>query len=112
MAYRIRYSQTAINELNAATDWIAERVPDVAESWFDGFVHQLEKLRDQPMVYGLAPENDLVTSEIRQITYRTKSRLANRALFTVQQGEVVILGIRRPGQQLLTSSELQKRFSE
>lgn len=112
MAYRIRYTQTAIDELHTANNWIAERVPEVAEAWFDGFILQLEKLHNQPLLYGLAPESELLEIDVRQITYRTKSRLANRALFTVRGNEVIILGIRRPGQQLLSPQEVEKRLTE
>ena len=112
MAYQLRYTATAAVELRAATDWIAERAPDTAEEWFEGFVELLATLRVNALVHGLAPENSLVGIEVRQIVYRTKSRRFNRALYTVTDDTVVILGIRRPGQPLLSKRDLRRRVAE
>jgi hypothetical protein len=112
MAYQLRYTVTAAAELRAATDWIAERAPETAELWFEGFVDLLSTLRVNALAHGLAPENSLMTVEVRQIIYRTASRRFNRALYTVTGGTVVILGIRRPGQRLLTKLDLRGRLAE
>lgn len=112
MAYRLRYTKTAADELNAATSWIAERAPDTAQRWFDGFVDLLATLCDQAEVHGVAPEDEHVEVEIRQIIYRTSSRRANRALYTIRGNEAVILGIRRPGQALLSPKAVRKRLDE
>jgi plasmid stabilization system protein ParE len=112
MAYQLRYTATAATELRAATDWIAERAPETAERWFEGFVELLATLRVNALAHGLAPEDSLVTVEVRQIIYRTASRRFNRALYTVADNTVVILGIRRPGQRLLTKRDVQGRLAE
>lgn len=112
MANQLRYTATAAAELRAATEWIAERAPETAEQWFDGFVELLATLRVSALAHGMAPENSLVTVEVRQIIYRTASRRFNRALYTVTGDTVVILGIRRPGQRLLTKRDLRGRLAE
>jgi hypothetical protein len=61
MAYQHCYTATAAAELRAATDWIAERAPETAELWFEGFVDMLATLRIDALAHGLAPENSLVT---------------------------------------------------
>jgi hypothetical protein len=53
----------------------------------------------------LAPENIAFPFELRQFMFRTKSRLANRALFTIVGSEVRVLAIRRPGQPLITGTD-------
>ncbi len=105
MNYQLVYTTRAKNDLCAATDYIAQQVPETAERWFNGFVVALAKLKQNPLIYGLAPESDQVREEIRQIIYRTKSRRANRALFSIRGDTVYILCIRRPGQRLLTQLE-------
>ncbi len=112
MAYQLRYTATAAAELRAATDWIAERAPETAEQWFEGFVELLATLRLNALAHGLAPENSLVDVEVRQVIYRTASLRFNRALYTVTNDTVVILGIRRPGQRLLTKRGLRGRLAE
>lgn len=112
MAYRIRYTNTAREELLSATDWIAERAPETAERWFDGFVELLATLSTDATVHGLAPESTQVDMEIRQIIYRTASRRSNRALYTIDSDTVVILGIRRPGQLLLSRGQVESRMKE
>ena len=63
-------------------------------------------------MFGLAPESDQVDEEIRQYIYRTKSRRANRALYTVRGDTVYILCIRRPGQRLLSDREAQDLLTD
>lgn len=112
MQYRVVYTSRAKRDLHAATEYIAARVPETAEKWFDGFVETLAKLKNDPLFFGLAPESKHVEAEIRQVIYRTKSRRSNRALFTVRDQTVFILCIRRPGQKLLSSSDTKALLSD
>ena len=106
MPYRLRYTYRAIRELNAAADWIAQHAPETAEIWFDQFIDKLSQLQFNPNCYGFAPENERSKIVIRQLLFLTASRQANRALFTISGNEVVILGIRRPGQDIVPPGEL------
>ncbi len=112
MTFRIRYTERALSELHAATNWIANRAPETAERWFDGFVATIRKLQINPQLYPFAPENKSVAFEIRQTLYVTASRKVNRALFTIREGEVIVLAIRRPGQRLVGKLDLLKRVDE
>jgi len=112
VSYQLVYTTRARNDLRAATDYIAQHAPEAAERWFDGFVAALAKLKQNPLIYGLAPESEQVEEEIRQIIYRTKSKLANRALFSIRRDMVYILCIRRPGQRLLTQYETRDLLSD
>jgi hypothetical protein len=98
--------------LNSATDWIAQHAPETAQRWFEGFVAAHETLRRDAAIYGLAPESDRNSIEIRQFIYRTKSRRMNRALYAIRGSTVFILAIRRPGQDLLTAHELRDVIAE
>jgi plasmid stabilization system protein ParE len=112
MTYNLVYTLRAKQDLNTTADYIAERAPETAERWFNGFVAALESLRRDADIYGLAPENERCSVEVRQLIYRTKSRRTNRALYTIRESNVYILAIRRPGQDLLTQSELRQAIAE
>jgi len=112
MTYDLVYTERAIRELNAAADYVAQFAPETAERWFNGFVAVLETLRRDAMIYGPAPESDFCSVDVRQFIYRTKSRRANRALYTIRQTSVYILTIRRPGQDLLTEDELRQSIAQ
>jgi plasmid stabilization system protein ParE len=106
------YTDRAKRDLSAATDAIAKHAPETAQRWFDGFIAALETLRRDATVFGLAPESDRCSIDIRQFIYRTRSRRANRALYTIRASTVIILTIRRPGQELLTEEELRQSIAD
>jgi plasmid stabilization system protein ParE len=112
MIYDLVYTDRAKRDLNAATDYIAQHVPETAEQWFNGFVAALETLRRDALSYSLAEEGQRCFMDVRQFIFRTKSRQANRVLYTVRGSNVVILTIRRPGQDLLTEDELRQSIAE
>lgn len=112
MTYDLVFSDRAKRDLNAATDAIAELAPETAERWFNGFVGALETLTRDAAIFALAPESNYCSIEVRQFIYRAKSRRANRALFTIRGATVIILTIRRPGQDLLTEEELRQSIAE
>ena len=53
----------------------------------EGFHEALQTLSENPGRCSVAPESDAVELEIRQFSYRTKSRRSYRALFTIQGDE-------------------------
>jgi plasmid stabilization system protein ParE len=112
MMYELVYTSRAKRDLNAATDAIAENAPETAERWFGSFIAALETLRRDAAIFALAPECDRCSIDIRQFIYRTKSRGANRALYTIRGSTVIIITIRRPGQELLTDEELRQSIAE
>lgn len=112
MIYELIYTDRAKRDLLAATNAIAENAPEAAERWFAGFIAALASLRERATVFSLAPESQNCSIEVRQFIYRTKSRRANRALYTIRGSTVVILAIRRPGQDLLTDDELRQSIVE
>lgn len=111
MTLRLRYTDTAAAELRAAADWIASGRPrqrsagSTASSSFSRRCGAIPSLTD-------SPRRALVDAVVRQVIYRTASRRANRALFTVVGDTVVILGIRSPGQRLLSRREVGDRLGE
>ena len=112
MTYELVYSERAKRDLIRAAEYISRDAPEAAQRWFEGFVAALETLRTNATVFGLAPESKHASAEVRQLIYRTKSRRANRALYTIAGSAVYILAIRRPGQDLLTEEELSLAIAD
>jgi plasmid stabilization system protein ParE len=112
MTYELVYTSRARRDLNSAADYIARQAPETAQRWFNGFGRTLDRLRTDAVSYSTAPESERCSVRVQQIFYRTKSRQANRALFTIRGSTVYILAIRRPGQDLLTEEELEQAVTD
>jgi plasmid stabilization system protein ParE len=104
--YTVLLTARALRDLENARDFIRQSAPETAERWYRSFLDGLLSLEKNPESRSLAPESAEFPFEVRQFLFRTKSRLANRALFTIVGGEVRILAIRRPGQPLITRDDL------
>lgn len=103
--YRLIIQPPALDDLDQACQWIRERAPEAAARWFNGFVEALNSLTTSPERCSLAPENDAVEAEIRQLLYGRRSGVY-RALFTITENEVRILHIRHAARQTMTADEL------
>jgi plasmid stabilization system protein ParE len=112
MTYDLVYTERAKRDLHNGVVEIARNAPQTAERWFEGFINALGRLRQEAPNFSLAPESGRCSVEVRQFIYRTKSRRANRALYTIRGGTVFILAIRRPGHDLLTEEELESAVAE
>lgn len=103
--YRLIIQPPAFEDLDAAYEWIRERAPGAAARWFNGFVDALNSLTESPKRCGLAPENDAVEPEIRQLLYGRRSGVY-RALFTITGSDVRILHIRHAAREALSAEDL------
>ena len=75
MKYRVTVQPEAERAANRIYDWIAERAPAGAESWYRQFMSSATSLEEQPERFGFAPANEYVAPEIRQIIFKTKRGL-------------------------------------
>ena len=103
--YRLIIQPPALEDLEAAYQWIHQRAPQAAARWFNGFVEALNTLTEFPNRCGLAPENDAVEPEIRQLLYGGRSG-AYRALFTITEREDRVLHIRHAARTTLSPEDL------
>jgi len=103
--HRLIIQPPAVDDLDEAYQWIYERSPEAAARWFNGFVDALNSLTTSPERCGLAPENDAVEPEIRQLLYGRRAGVY-RALFTIVRDEVRVLHIRHAARQPFTAEEL------
>jgi len=105
MKFRVVLRPVAQRDLHAAADWIAERSPQGAVRWFNGFLDAIQELETRPEQWAVAPEAAYLKVLLREFYYRTKSSVT-RAVFYVAEDEVRIVRIRRPGQRPLQRDDL------
>ncbi len=95
MTYRVVITANAKNDLRSYYLRAAERAPVTAARWLSRFETALATLATNPQRCGLAPENETVDEEIRQFLFGRRGSSVFRALFTIAEGEVRVLHIRR-----------------
>jgi plasmid stabilization system protein ParE len=105
MTYRVIVTAAAKQNLRSAYLWAVERAPQTAAAWLARFEKELETLSYFPERGQLAPENNLVKDEIRQLIFGRRHG-AYRALYMVVDEEVRILHIRRASRDWATVEDL------
>ena len=106
MNYTVVVLPEAEQDAHRIYRWIAERSPRGADRWYEQFLAALRRLASDAEACALAPENEHVVPEIRQLLFKTKKGLRYRLLFSIAAAAVRVLHVRGPGQQLLGPSEL------
>jgi plasmid stabilization system protein ParE len=89
----------------AAYLWAADRAPQTAAAWLARFERELATLAYSPKRGQLAPENELVDEEIRQLIFGRRQG-AYRALYTIVGDEVRVLHIRRAARDWASSEDI------
>ena len=105
MKYNVILMPRAIRDLDNAYFWAAQRAPRTAARWFNRFHASLRTLSTNPERCALAPEAELVRSEIRQLLFGKRPSVW-RALFTIESQEVRVLHVRRAAMENATPDEL------
>jgi plasmid stabilization system protein ParE len=106
MRYTVRTLPRAEFDAQQIYEWIRERSPDGARSWWLAFEHACETLERDPNSYALAPEAEVTGRELRQMLFKTRRGRYYRALYVVIDDEVRIVRVRGPGQPDLMADEL------
>ena len=91
--YRLIIQPDALEELDAAYEWIRARAPEAAVKWFNGFVTAFESLRTSPESFGLVSDVRGFPYPIRELLYG-KRQHKYRAFFTIVGDDVHVLHIR------------------
>jgi plasmid stabilization system protein ParE len=96
MKYRLRITGEAAHRLFAIAKWYAETSLslELATTWYDGFLDELEKLRQEPLRGSLAAENHLFDFELRELYYGSGKRITHRVLYRVVEDTIEALTIR------------------
>lgn len=112
MKFNAQLSWRAERDLDHILAWLNERSPQGAASWLRVWDQTFLTLRSSADEYGIAPESDDESFQIRQILFRTRKGRDYRALYTIQGNEVLVMHIRGPGQDLVPPEELQPPSKE
>ncbi len=103
--YQLIIQPPAFDDLDEAYQWIKARSPEAAAKWFNGFVEALNSLTTAPERCSLAPENDAVEPEIRQLLYGRRGGVY-RALFTITGSQIRVLHIRHAARQSMLPEDI------
>ncbi len=100
------YQQAKDDLLRNARWWAKHHSVDQALAWLDAVESQIESLSELPERFAVAPENRLFKYEIRQFLVGAGSSKSYRAIYTISNGTVHVLTVRRAEQDNLAESEL------
>ena len=93
MTYTVIFSPHALEELDAAYQWLVEETPQHAPEWHNAMVEATLSLEQHPGRCPLAPDFRNHSEEIRQLLHGNRQH-AYRILFTIRGDSVYILHVR------------------
>lgn len=105
-AYYVNSLRRARRDAQAIVDWLASRSPKGAERWEEALRKALERLAEDPLACGEAPECVRSPVKLRQILFKTPKGKYYRAVFVVVENEVRVLRIRRPHQRVMRKRDM------
>ena len=108
MTHRLKITGEAADRLFEIAQWYARTFQslEIATAWYDGFLDQLDTLKQNPLRGAFAPENALFDFELGELHYGSGKRLTHRALYRVVENTVEILTIRHDAERPLGPSDL------
>ena len=98
MLYTVTILSRAQAEFESQVAYLHSRSPKGADAWALEFKVTINQLKDDPLRFALAPENDSFEKEIRQVQFRSRKGNPYRIIFTVIKSEVFVLTVRGLGQ--------------
>jgi plasmid stabilization system protein ParE len=108
MSFRVRLAKAAEADLERRLNALAERSPGAARRLNDRFESALIRLRDFPFPCGRAYENASFAEELRHPLFRIHPQRKYRALFVVQDDEIIVLAVRAPGERPVESDDIER----
>lgn len=106
MTYRVIATARAGRDVDVCFKYIASRNSRGAASWFNAYEQALRSLERDPS-RGVAPESEFFGEPIREHLFKTRHGRPYRILFVVREEIVHVIHIRGPGQDLMSSAEVQ-----
>jgi plasmid stabilization system protein ParE len=105
-SYRVTVLEPAARDVQTQFDYIHGHSPTGAFAWYESYLRALDRLKRDPAGPGIAPENNHVEEEIRQVFFKTRRGHVFRILYTIAGDQVRVLRVRGMGQDLLGPKEL------
>lgn len=101
MNYEVLLTDKAIESSAKISDWIQERSPKGAQSWMQAFDKAVSRLRRFADSCGLAPEGEEFNEPVYESFFQTRSGSKYRLLLLRRGGNMLVVDVRGPGQDLL-----------
>jgi toxin ParE1/3/4 len=101
MAHEVRVTERAYLDIEEIFAHIAQDSLRAAVSWREGVLTKIESLEHSPRRHGLAPEADVMKSDIRQTFFGVY-----RVLYRVEESAVVVMGVRHGARLPMRPEEL------
>lgn len=95
----------AQSDVQTIFDWIGERSPQGASTWYASFESALLLLKQNADSYGEAVEASHFDRPLKQCLFKTAKGRTYRFVFLIEGDEVFVLRVRGPGQPTLTAGE-------
>lgn len=92
MAYRVKVTPRAQEDIEELYRWVVLRAPHQGAVWYGGLIHAIGSLADHPQRCPVSPEGLEISEPIRQLIY---GRRPYRILFWIKGREVHVLHVRR-----------------
>jgi len=106
VTYSLNLLAKAKADYRRAFKYIQEHSHQGAENWELAFEQCLVRLRANPIIYSLAPENDLYDFSLYQVLFRTKYGKRYRMVYRIDGEQVTIYRLRGHGQPPLKQDDL------
>lgn len=107
MNYRVVLHRLANQDLEAAYRHAAQPAPHRAAAWLTRFQQSIASLRNFPTRCAFARENSKSDVELREYHFGARPNVY-RVIYTIEQGQVRILRIRRAQRRPLSRCEIRE----
>ncbi len=107
MKYRVEVTEPAEHDADEVYEWLRERSANGAARWWHVFRATLEKLEQNPIGHGTAPESDVFDEPLLQTLFKTRRGRTYRTLFIVRDDVVYVLRVRGAGQDLVERADVE-----
>ncbi len=104
--YQFEITPRAEADVTKIFDWLSTRSVQGAKNWFVAYEEALYKILSNPLHYGLAIEAARLSQEIRECYFHTQFGKKYRIVFLIREQLIVVLCVRRPGEDLLRKSDI------
>ncbi len=111
MKYKVLLQRLAVEDLDEATAWAAQRAPTASLRWIERFHATAQTLDSNSQRCPLAREDSKVDIELRELHFGRRPNVF-RIIFTVDGSAVRILRIRRAQRRWLTQREIDEANRE
>ena len=108
MTYTVIVHDRAISDIERNAQWWADHhSSSQALRWYEAAFAVIYGLDTMPERHGLSAENDSFPYEIRDLLFGLGPRPSYRAVFTIKDGEVHVLCVRRSSEAPLWPDDLE-----